>query len=69
MAIFSEIAKLKVSSCPFLVYFRGIVYICISSFIGEGYMKSFMAWFLRNVLHYRSDVVMVNLSRSFPQKS
>ncbi len=32
-------------------------------------MKSFMAWFLRNVLHYRSDVVMVNLSRSFPQKS
>ena len=32
-------------------------------------MKAFLAWFLRSVLHYRSDVVMVNLSRSFPEKS
>jgi len=27
-----------------------------------------LAWFLRSVMHYRSDVVMVNLSRSFPEK-
>ena len=32
-------------------------------------MKAFLAWFLRSVLRYRSDVVMVNLSRSFPEKS
>lgn len=32
-------------------------------------MKNFLAWFLRSVLHYRSDVVMVNLGRSFPEKS
>lgn len=28
----------------------------------------FIAWFMRSVLHYRTDVVMVNLSRSFPHK-
>ena len=32
-------------------------------------MKTFLAWFLRKVVRYRSDVVMVNLSRSFPKKS
>lgn len=32
-------------------------------------MKKFLAWFLRSVVRYRSDVVMVNLSRSFPGKS
>ncbi len=32
-------------------------------------MKTFLAWFLRSVLRYRSDVVMVNLSRAFPKKS
>ncbi len=32
-------------------------------------MKKLIAWFLRSVLHYRSAVVMVNLSRSFPHKS
>ena len=32
-------------------------------------MKTFLAWFLRSVVRYRSDVVMVNLSRSFPKKS
>lgn len=32
-------------------------------------MKAFLAWFLRSVLRYRSDVVMVNLSRSFPEKN
>ena len=30
---------------------------------------SFLAWFLRSVLRYRSDVVTVNLSRSFPEKT
>ncbi len=28
----------------------------------------FLSWFMRCVLHYRTDVVMVNLSRSFPGK-
>ena len=32
-------------------------------------MKRFLAWFLRSVVRYRSDVVMVNLSRSFPDRS
>lgn len=32
-------------------------------------MKAFLAWLLRSVLHYRSDVVTVNLSRSFPDKT
>lgn len=32
-------------------------------------MKGFLAWFLRSVLRYRSDVVTVNLSRSFPEKT
>ena len=30
---------------------------------------SFLAWFLRSVVRYRSDVVTVNLSRSFPEKT
>lgn len=37
--------------------------------IWKNNMKTFLAWFLRKVVCYRSDVVMVNLSRSFPQKS
>ena len=28
----------------------------------------FFAWLLRDVMHYRRDVVMVNLARSFPRK-
>ena len=28
-----------------------------------------IAWFVRNVLHYRREVVMTNLARSFPAKS
>ena len=28
-----------------------------------------LAWLLRRVFHYRENVVMVNLSRSFPEKS
>lgn len=32
-------------------------------------MKTVLAWFLRSVLRYRYDVVMVNLARSFPEKS
>ncbi len=28
----------------------------------------FFAWILRDVMHYRSDVVMVNIARSFPDK-
>ena len=32
-------------------------------------MEAFLAWFLRSVLRYRSDVVTVNLSRSFPEKT
>lgn len=31
-------------------------------------MRAFLAWLFRSVFHYRSDVVMVNLSRSFPEK-
>ena len=27
-----------------------------------------LAWLLRRVFHYRENVVMVNLSRSFPEK-
>jgi len=30
---------------------------------------SFLAWLLRSVLRYRTDVVTVNLSRSFPEKT
>ena len=30
---------------------------------------AFLAWFLRSVLRYRSDVVTVNLCRSFPEKT
>lgn len=26
------------------------------------------SWIMKNVMHYRSDVVMINLSRSFPEK-
>ena len=33
------------------------------------WMAGGLAWFLRSVVHYRSDVVMTNLSRSFPDKS
>lgn len=32
-------------------------------------MRRFLAWFLRSVLRYRSSVVTVNLSRSFPDKT
>lgn len=32
------------------------------------FMGDVLAWFLKNVFRYRSDVVMVNLSRSFPEK-
>lgn len=28
----------------------------------------FISWILKNVMHYRYDVVMTNLSRSFPEK-
>jgi len=28
----------------------------------------FVSWLMRSVLHYRTDVVMVNLARSFPEK-
>lgn len=28
----------------------------------------FLAWILRSVLHYRRDVIVTNLSRSFPEK-
>ncbi len=28
----------------------------------------FLSWFLKNVMRYRRDVVMINLSRSFPEK-
>ena len=28
----------------------------------------FFAWLLRDVMHYRRDVVMINLSRAFPDK-
>lgn len=28
----------------------------------------FLSWFLKNVMRYRRDVVMINLSRSFPDK-
>lgn len=27
-----------------------------------------LSWFAKNVIHYRTDVVLVNLSRSFPEK-
>ena len=29
----------------------------------------FLAWLLQKVLHYREDVAMINISRSFPEKS
>ena len=28
----------------------------------------FLSWFLKNVMRYRRDVVITNLSRSFPDK-
>mgnify|MGYP003318348300 CR=1 FL=1 len=28
----------------------------------------FLGWFMRSVLHYRRDVVMINLARSFPDR-
>lgn len=48
---------------------RGIVWlvgqfpICVHHFFAR-----FIAWILRSVVHYRYDVVMVNLARSFPEK-
>ena len=30
-------------------------------------MAKFITWILRDVLHYRRDVVMINIARSFPQ--
>lgn len=42
------------------------MYFCV---IWKKNMKTFLAWFLRKVIHYRSDVVMVNLSRCFPNRS
>ncbi|MCQ2147869.1 MAG: hypothetical protein MJZ16_10175 [Bacteroidales bacterium] len=37
--------------------------------IGFHYACSgFITWVLRDVIHYRKDVVMINLSRSFPNK-
>ena len=33
------------------------------------FQAGILAWFLDRVLHYRRDVVTVNLSRSFPEKS
>lgn len=32
------------------------------------FMGDIFAWFLRSVLHYRSDVVWINLARSFPDR-
>ncbi len=31
-------------------------------------LAGFFAWLLRDVMHYRRDVVMINLSRAFPDK-
>lgn len=31
------------------------------------FMGDLLSWFAKNVMHYRSDVVMINLSRSFPE--
>ena len=31
-------------------------------------MGRFLSWLLRDVIHYRRDVVMTNLARSFPEK-
>lgn len=33
------------------------------------FMGDVLSWFAKNVIRYRSDVVMVNLSRSFPEKN
>ena len=33
------------------------------------FMGDVLSWIAKNVIHYRSKVVMINLSRSFPKKS
>ena len=33
------------------------------------FMGDILSWFMKNVVRYRSAVVYVNLSRSFPEKS
>ena len=32
------------------------------------FMGDILSWVAKNVIHYRSKVVMINLSRSFPEK-
>lgn len=32
------------------------------------FMGDVLSWFVKNIVRYRSDVVMINLSRSFPEK-
>lgn len=32
------------------------------------FWADFIAWFLNKILHYRRDVVLINLSKSFPEK-
>lgn len=32
------------------------------------FMGDILAWFIKNVLHYRSEVVWINIARSFPDK-
>ena len=33
------------------------------------FMGDVLSWIAKNVIHYRSKVVMINLSRSFPNRS
>ncbi len=32
------------------------------------FMGDFFAWFAKNIIHYRSEVVWINIARSFPEK-
>lgn len=50
--------------------FRGLIVVLSKFPLGFHYfMGDLLSWFAGNVLRYRTDVVMINLSRSFPKKS
>ena len=49
--------------------FRGLIVLLSKLPLGFHYcMGNLISWLLGRVLHYRSDVVWVNISRSFPDK-
>lgn len=51
------------------IVLKGLMKILAAIPLGAAYrLSSFIKWLMKDLLHYRRDVVMTNLARSFPEK-